>query len=106
MSETGRPAIGFLAGSIKQYESLPGLVETFGAAFDGDGRYFNYVADLPQGNRFYLRFGDVRIFAISIDETTVYNELIDTFYVDKVELKKFDTSASLSDMPRFPSKMA
>ena len=34
-------------------------------------------------------------FAISIDETTVYNELIDTFYVDKVKLKKFDTAAKL-----------
>ena len=76
-------------------ETLPKLVETFGAALNGDGKYFIYIADLPQGNRFYIRFGDVRIFAICIDETTVYNELIDTFYVDKVKLKKFDTSAKL-----------
>jgi hypothetical protein len=95
VSETGKSAIGFLAGSIKQYETLPKLVETFGAALNGDGKYFIYIADLPQGNRFYIRFGDVRIFAICIDETTVYNELIDTFYVDKVKLKKFDTSAKL-----------
>jgi hypothetical protein len=95
VSESGKPAIGFLAGSIKQYETLPKLVETFGAALDGDGKYFIYVADLPQGNRFYLRFGDVKIFTIFIDETTVYNELIDTFYVDKTKLKKFDTSAKL-----------
>lgn len=95
VSEAGKPAIGFLAGSIKQYESLPKLVDTFGAALNGDGKYFIYIADLPQGNRFYIRFGDVKIFAIFIDETTVYNELIDTFYVDKVKLKKFDTSAKL-----------
>jgi hypothetical protein len=95
VSETGKPAIGFLAGSIKQYETLPKLVETFGAAFDGDGKYLIYIADLPRGNRFYIRFGDVKIFAIFIDETTVYNELIDTFYVDKIKLKKFDTSAKL-----------
>jgi len=95
VSEAGKPAIGFLAGSIAHYESLPRLVETFGAAFDGNGKYFIYIADLPQGNRFYLRFGDIKIFAIFIDETTVYNELIDTFYVDKVKLKKFDTAAKL-----------
>jgi hypothetical protein len=95
ISESGRPAIGFLAGSIKQYDSLPRLVETFGAAFDGEGKYFIYIADLPRGNRFYIRFGDVKIFAIFIDDTSVYNELIDTFYVDKVKLKKFDTSAKL-----------
>jgi len=95
ISETGKPAIGFLAGSIKEYQTLPKLVETFGPAFDGAGKYFIYIADLPQGNRFSLKFGDVTIFAISIDGTTVYNELIDTFYVDKVKLKKFDTSAKL-----------
>lgn len=95
VSESGKPAIGFLAGSIEQYESLPKLVETFGPAFDGEGKYFIYVADLPQGNRFCIRFGDIKIFAIFIDESSVYNELIDTFYVDKVKLKKFDTSAKL-----------
>lgn len=95
ISESGKPAIGFLAGSIKEYETLPKLVETFGAAFNGDGKYFIYIADLARGNRFYIRFGDIKIFAIFIDDTTVYNELIDTFYVDKVKLKKFDTPAKL-----------
>ena len=95
VAESGKPAIGFLAGSIKTYESLPKLIETFGAAFNGDGKYFIYIADLPRGNRFIIRFGDVKIFAIFIDETTVYNELIDTFYVDKTKLKKFDTPAKL-----------
>lgn len=95
VSENGKPAIGFLAGSIKNYETLPKLVETFGAALDGDGKYFVFIEDLPQGNRFYIRFGDVKIFAIFLDETTVYNGLIDMFYVDKVKLKKFDTSAKL-----------
>lgn len=95
VSESGKPAIGFLAGSIAQYETLPKLVETLGPALDADGNYFIYVADMPQGNRLIIRFGDVRIFAIFIDETSVYNELIDTFYVDKVKLKKFDTAAKL-----------
>jgi hypothetical protein len=95
VSESGKPAIGFLAGSIKKYETLPKLVETFGASLDSNGKYFIYIADLPQGNRFHIKFGDINIFAIFIDDNSVYNELIDTFYVDKVKLKKFDTSAKL-----------
>jgi hypothetical protein len=95
ISESGKPAIGFLAGSIKQYETLPRLIETLGSALDSEGKYFIYIADLPRGNRFYIRFGDVKVFAIFIDDTSVYNELIDTFYVDKMKLKKFDTSAKL-----------
>ncbi|WP_029004965.1 hypothetical protein [Azorhizobium doebereinerae] len=95
VAESGKPAIGFLAGSIKEYATLPKLIETLGAALDGAGNYFIYVADLPQGNRFCISFGDIKVFAIYIDETSVYNELIDTFYVDKTKLKKFDTSAKL-----------
>ena len=93
--ESGKPAIGFLAGSIKEYETLPKLVETFGDALDGEGKYLVYVADIPLGCRWYVPIGDAKIFVVSIDDESVYNCLIDIFYVDKVKLKKFDTSAKL-----------
>ena len=95
ISEKDKPSISFLAGSIEKFETLPKLIETFGTALDGLGKYFLYIADLPRGDRYLIQFGDVKINAIFIDETSVYNELIDTFYVDKAKLKKFDTSAKL-----------
>jgi hypothetical protein len=95
VSENGKPAIGFLAGQIKSFEALPKLVESFGSAFDGEGKYLIYCSDLPQGNRFYIKFGDVKIFAIFLDGTSVYNDLLETFYVDKVKLKKYDTTQRL-----------
>jgi hypothetical protein len=94
-SEKGQSALGFLAGSIDKFATLPKLVETFGAALDGNGVYLVYIADLPRGDRYLIQFGDVKINAIFIDDTSVYNELIDTFYVDKAKLKKYDTSAKL-----------
>jgi hypothetical protein len=105
-SESGKPAIGFLAGSIKSYETLPKLVESFGTALDGDGKYFIYISDLPQGNRYYIKFGNVNIFASFIDDNSVYNELIDTFYVDKVKLKKFDTTGKLDALADVGLKFA
>jgi hypothetical protein len=93
--ESGKPAIGFLAGSIKEYETLPKLVETFGDALDDEGKYLVYVADIPLGCRWYVPIGDAKIFVVSIDDESVYNCLIDIFYVDKIKLKKFDTSAKL-----------
>jgi hypothetical protein len=95
VSESGKPAIGFLAGQIKSYEDLPKVVESFGSAFDGEGKYLIYCTDLPQGNRYYIKFGDIKIFAIFLDGTSVYNDLLETFYVDKVKLKKFDTTQRL-----------
>ncbi len=95
VSESGKPAIGFLAGSIKEYETLPKLVETFGDALDGDGKYLIYVANIPLGCRWYAPLGAAKLFVVSIDDESVYNCLIDIFYVDKVKLKKYDTSAKL-----------
>jgi hypothetical protein len=95
VSESGKPAIGFMSGSIKEFETLPKLVETLGAALDGDGKYVVYVADIPRGSRWYIPIGPAKVFVIFVDDTSVYNELIDIFYVDKVKLKKFDTSAKL-----------
>jgi hypothetical protein len=95
VSESGKPAIGFLAGSIKEYETLPKLVESLGAALDAEGKYFVYVPDIPRGSRWYVPFGAAKVFIVFIDDTSVYNELIDIFYVDKVKLKKYDTSAKL-----------
>jgi hypothetical protein len=95
VSESGKPAIGFLAGQIKSFETLPRLVESFGSAFGGEGKYLIYCTDLPQGSRFYIKFGDVKVFAIFLDGTSVYNDLLETFYVDKVKLKKYDTTARL-----------
>ncbi len=94
-SDKASPCIRFLAGSIDKLSTLPKLVETLGAALDGQGKYFLYIADLPRGDRYLVQFGDVMINTVFIDETSVYNELIDTFYVDKAKLKKYDTAAKL-----------
>ena len=51
---------GDLDAAIKEYETLPKLVETFGTAFNGDGKYFIYISDLP-GNIFSIHsFGFFR----------------------------------------------
>lgn len=71
VSQAGKPAIGFLAGSIKKHETLPKLVDTFGAALDGDGKYVIYISGLQQDNWFSIKFCDVKIIAIFIDDTSV-----------------------------------
>jgi len=49
----------------------------------------------PSACRWYIPVGAAKLFVVSIDDESVYNCLIDIFYVDKVKLKKFDTSAKL-----------
>jgi len=95
VSDGGKPYIDFLAGSIKEFAGIPKIVEHFGPALAADGKYMLYVFDMPRGARWYVECNGIKFFLVFIDDTSVYNELIDTFYVDKVKLKKYDTSAKL-----------
>ncbi len=91
----GTPAITFLAGSIKELGTVPKLVENLGPALDGNGKYMLYVYDAPRGARWYVDVNGIKFFIVFIDDTSVYNELLDTFYVDKVKLKKYSTTQKL-----------
>jgi len=95
VSEEGKPAISFLAGSIKELQSIPKIVEHFGPALDANGKYMLYVSDAPRGARWYIPVNGIPFFIVFIDDTSVYNELIDIFYVDKVKLKKYSTTQKL-----------
>jgi len=94
-AETGDPALCFLAGSLKSYKQLPALVEAVGASLKPEGKYFIYVGDLDGSSRYLISFDGVPLYVLPIDDTSVYNELIDFLYLDKTKMKKFDTGQKL-----------
>ncbi len=94
-SEEGDVALSFLAGSLTAYNQLPALVETLGANVKPDGKYFIYVSDLDRASRYQISFDGVPLYVLPIDDTSVYNELIDFLYLDKTKMKKFDTAEKL-----------
>jgi hypothetical protein len=94
-TEEGDAAITFLAGSLPKFALLPALVETLGAALKPDGKYFIYVGDLDRSSRYQITFDALSLYVLPIDDTSVYNELIDFLYLDKTKMKKFDTAEKL-----------
>jgi len=52
------------------------------------GKYFIYVSDLDRASRYQIGFNDVSLYVLPIDDTSVYNELIDFLYLDKTKMKK------------------
>jgi hypothetical protein len=94
-AQDGDPGLSFLAGSLKSYKELPALVEALGSSAKPGGKYFIYVSDLDRGSRYQVSFNDISFYVLPIDDTSVYNELIDFLYLDKVKLKKFDTAQKL-----------
>jgi hypothetical protein len=91
-SDNGEAALSFLAGSLSTYKSLPALVDALGPNLKVGGKYFVYVSDLDRASRYQIEFNGVSFYVLPIDDTSVYNELIDCLYLDKTKMKKMDTA--------------
>jgi hypothetical protein len=94
-AEDGAAAMSFLAGSIENFEQLPALVETLRDNLKSDGKYFIFVGNLDRASRYQISFEGVPLYVLPIDDTSVYNELIDFLYLDKTKMKKLDTAGKL-----------
>jgi hypothetical protein len=94
-AEDGDTALSFIAGSLTSFKQLPALVESLGANVKPEGKYFIYVKDLDRASRYQISFGGVPLYVLPIDDTSVYNELVDLFYLDKPKMKKYDTAEKI-----------
>lgn len=89
------PALAFLAGSLTTYKHLPALRAALGDSVQAGGKYFIYVSDLERSSRYQVDVDGVSFYVLPIDDTSVYNELIDYMYLDKTRMKKMDTAEKL-----------
>jgi hypothetical protein len=92
VAEGDEPTLSFLAGSLSTLRLLPALAEALGGNVKAGGKYFIYVSDLERASRYQIEFDGVSYFVLPIDDTSVYNELIDYLYLDKTRMKKMDTA--------------
>ncbi len=90
-SDGGDAAMSFLAGALTTFKQLPRLIEVLGSSVKAGGKYFIYVSDLDRASRYQIAFNGVLFYILPIDDTSVYNELIDSLYLDKTKMKKMDT---------------
>jgi hypothetical protein len=85
------PTLSFLAGSLPTMRLLPALAAALGGNVKTGGKYFIYVADLERASRYQIEL-EGSYYVLPIDDTSVYNELIDYLYLDKTRMKKMDTA--------------
>ena len=71
------------------------MIESLRANVGAEGRYFSYVADLDRSSSYQIDFNGVLFYVLPIDDTSVYNALIDFLYLDKNKMKKMDTAAKV-----------
>ena len=94
-ADDGEATLCFLAGSLTSFKQLPALIEALGSSIKAEGKYFIYVSDLDRASRYQIELGGAMFYVLPIDDTSVYNELIDCLYLDKSKMKKMDTAEKL-----------
>lgn len=91
-ADDAEATLSFLAGSLSTFKDLPALVEALGPSIKAGGKYFIYVSDLDRASRYQIEFKGVSLYVLPIDDTSIYNELIDFLYLDKTKMKKMETA--------------
>lgn len=96
--DAGAATIPFLAGMATSLEHLQLLCEVLGDKLSAAGKYFFFASNLDIAHRYQIPYGGATFYVLPLDESTVYNELLDLFRIERIDLKKLDTAGKLLAM--------
>jgi len=92
VANAGEPTLGFLCGFLLSFESLKDVCEVLGDLLSPSGKYFIFVDNLDIAKKFTVEYAGTTFHILPIDESTVYNEMLQLLYIDKNDVKKLDTA--------------
>ena len=92
VATVGDPKLPFFAGYLLSFEHLKDVAETLGDTLSAGGKYFLFCNNIDLSKKYQVPLKGALFYVLPIDESTVYNELLDLLYLEKNELKKLDTA--------------
>jgi hypothetical protein len=87
--------IPFFAGYLLSFEYLKDVAEVLGDTLSAGGKYFLFCNNIDLSKKYQVPYKGAMFYVLPIDESTVYNELLELFYLEKNDLKKKDTAGKL-----------
>jgi hypothetical protein len=92
VAQVGDAKLPFFAGYLLSFEHLKDVAETLGDTLSAGGKYFLFCNNIDLSKKYQVPYKGALFYVLPIDESTVYNELLDLLYLEKNELKKLDTA--------------
>jgi hypothetical protein len=96
VAQTGNPKLPFFAGYLLSFEHLKDVAEILGDTLTAGGKYFLFCNNIDLSKKYQVPYNvngtGALFYVLPIDESTVYNELLELLYLEKNELKKLDTA--------------
>jgi hypothetical protein len=78
----------FFAAYLLSFESLAPLVDVLGEMLSPNGKYFAFCNNIDLSARYQVPIGNVTFYVFPLDESSVFNELLELLKLDRVRLKK------------------
>jgi len=85
----------FFAGYLLSFEHLKDVAEVLGDTLSAGGKYFLFCNNIDLSRKYQVPYKGAMFYVLPIDESTVYNELLNLLYLEKNDLKKKDTAGKL-----------
>ena len=95
IANVGEKHLPFFAGYLLSFAYLKDVADVLGDTLSAGGKYFLFCNNIDLSKKYQMPYKDVTFYVLPIDESTVYNELLDLFYLEKNDLKKKDTAGKL-----------
>ncbi|CAG0950756.1 hypothetical protein MTYP_00177 [Methylophilaceae bacterium] len=95
IAHEGETGIPFFTGYLLSFEYLKLLVDALGDALQPDGKYIMFCNNIDLLKKYKVSMGGATFYILPLDESTVYNELLELLRLEKNDLKKLDTAAKL-----------
>ena len=92
VAQVGDPKLPFFAGYLLSFEHLKDVAEALGDTLSAGGKYFLFCNNIDLSRKYQVPLKGAMFYVLPIDESTVYNELLNLLYLEKAELKKLDTA--------------
>jgi hypothetical protein len=80
--------ITYFSCHVASLAHLEQVMELMGADMVPSGRYFLFAGNLDISKKYLIDMNGIPFNVLPLDEATVYNELLDLFYLEKGDLKK------------------
>jgi len=95
IANAGEKHLPFFAGYLLSFEYLKDVAEVLGDTLSAGGKYFLFCDNIDLSKKYQVPYKGAMFYVLPILESTVYNELLDLFYLEKNDLKKKDTAGKL-----------
>jgi hypothetical protein len=100
----GDSKLEFAAFYLLSFASLSSAAELLASMMLPSGRYLAFCNNIDLGTAYLVPFGEFSFHVLPLDESTVYNELLELVRIEKNDVKKLDAVGKLDAIVTAASK--